>query len=66
MKHIRMIGATPFYGTTRGSQVVPYNWSCQIRLAANFGGRLKRWEYHGNLGGCGPVIQRLNRYVKAH
>lgn len=60
------VGTKSFYGTTTGSQVIPYNYACTIKLAVGPDSRLKHWEYDGNMGGCERVIKRLTAYVEAH
>lgn len=56
------VGTTPFYGTSTSIQNVPYSYNCTIKLMANYQGILSHWEYDGNLGGCTPYIQRLNKF----
>ncbi len=57
----RYIGNTPIFGTTTTTQAIPINYNCTIKVIVN-SGKVKSWEYMGNLGGCEPYIERLNGY----
>jgi len=45
------VGTTPIYGTTTTLQAVPVNYNCVIKVIATSEGRIRSWEYEGNLGG---------------
>lgn len=58
------VGTTPYYGNYSTTQTVyqtyNYNYYCEIKLAFNpENQRIINWSYDGNIGGCGPYIQRL-------
>jgi hypothetical protein len=57
------VGTTPVYGTTTTTQAIPMNFNCTIKVIVS-SGLVKTWEYDGNLGGCEPYINRLNRHFK--
>jgi hypothetical protein len=57
------VGTTPVYGTTTSTQAIPMNFNCTIKIIVN-SGRIKTWEYDGNMGGCESYIKRLNAYLK--
>lgn len=58
------VGSVPFQGTTYGTQVVPYNYNCQIRVIAGRNGVIKSWDYQGNAGGCSAFSSRLGSYAE--
>jgi hypothetical protein len=51
-------------GYTTYNTYTPVNYNCKITLVANPSGKLVKWGYDGNLGGCGPYIRWLNNYRK--
>lgn len=57
------VGNAPVSGSVYSTQVVPVNYSCQIKLVANEAGILTNWEFHGNIGGCESYINRLKTFT---
>jgi hypothetical protein len=58
------VGNTPVYASTSYNQAVPINYNCNIQIAADSLGTIKRWQYNGNLGGCRGYIEGLHEYSK--
>jgi len=54
---------TTGYATTTYSQATPYNYHCTIKLISR-NGRLYKWQYDGNIGGCGGYSNSLKKYNK--
>lgn len=57
------VGTTPVYGTTITTQAIPMNFQCTIKVGVS-SGIVNTWQANGNLGGCEPYIDRLNRHFK--
>lgn len=57
------VGTTRVYGTTTTTRAIPMNLSCTIKVIVS-SGLVKAWDYDGNLGGCEPYINRLNRHFR--
>lgn len=53
------VGSTPVYGTTTGSQYVPINAQCEIKIITNSSDMISKWEYNGNHAGCDAYTRRL-------
>lgn len=51
----------PFSATTYGGTYVPVNYNCEIILEVDSNDIIKRYQYNGNLGGCGPYIKALKK-----
>lgn len=56
------VGGVPVYGTTTSSQIASVSYNCQVKVIADWQGKIKSWEYYGNYGGCKPYIARLKSY----
>jgi hypothetical protein len=59
------IGTTPVSAQYTENQNIPINYSCQIKVVADSIGKIKTYDYSGNMGGCEPYIKRLNRYYNS-
>lgn len=56
------VGGTPYYATTTGgSQAIPMNFHCMIRIAVNNDGIVKNTQWSGNRGGCAVYARALAR-----
>lgn len=54
------VGAnTPYSATTTGGTYVPVNYNCSIALEVDANEIIRRYQYNGNLGGCGSYIKAL-------
>lgn len=60
-----MVGGVPTYATTTYNEAVPYNFNCTIKIVISNKKTIKYWSYKGNLGGCEPYINNLNKYTKS-
>lgn len=55
------VDGTPFYATTTGTEDIPLHFHCAIQIATDGVGKIKRYEWEGNRGGCGRYARRLGR-----
>jgi len=53
------VGGVPVYGTTTSTNLVPVNYNCNIQLAVNSQGRIKSYQWSGNMGGCAHYANAL-------
>lgn len=58
------IGSTTFNATTIQTDYVPVTYTCKIQIATDKTGKIKNYNYDGNMGGCETYIHRLNNYFK--
>lgn len=58
------VGNTSFYGTTTQTNYLPVEYSCKIQVATDKEGKIKNYNYSGNMGGCESYIYRLNSYFR--
>lgn len=53
------VGNVPIYGTTTNTTFVPMEFSCTIQIATDGKGRIKSYQWSGNLEGCRPYADAL-------
>ncbi|VVD95917.1 hypothetical protein PIN31009_01873 [Pandoraea iniqua] len=51
-----------YSSTTYNTSYIPINLNCTITLELDSLAIVRRGAYNGNLGGCRPYIQSLNKY----
>lgn len=59
------VGTIPVYGTTMSTNTnfVPVTYQCQIKLSVDEYGKISRWEYSGNQGGCRYYANGIERII---
>lgn len=58
------VGSTPFYGSTTGTQVIPMNGQCSIKIGVGPDGLITRYDWEGNRIGCEGFMKRMKPYAR--
>ena len=58
------IGAKPVTATTTGTQVLPVNYACKLKLVADPAGVIQKYQYEGDAGGCEPYMRALYKAAR--
>jgi hypothetical protein len=59
------VGSTPYSANTNVTTWAPAQYSCDIKIIAGPDGRIKDWQFDGNMGGCEAYAKPLGKLAKS-